>query len=93
MIEEDLGAAVAARVAKSMLMSFRRPGGSPQISVTLNAQEKQAGPIANLLTWLPENLHRNLSIRNLARNAAMSRSDPKHKIESTDYWNERPKEN
>lgn len=72
MIEEDLGAAVAARVAKAMLMSFRRPGASPQISATLSAQEKQAGPIANLLTWLPHNLHRDLSIKSLARNAAMS---------------------
>jgi transcriptional regulator GlxA family with amidase domain len=72
MIEEDLGPAVAAKVAKVMLLSFRRSGASPQISAILSAQEKQAGPIANLLTWLPDNLQRDLSIKVLAKNSAMS---------------------
>jgi transcriptional regulator GlxA family with amidase domain len=72
MIEEDLGAAVAAQVAQTMLVSFRRSGAAPQISATLRAQQQQAGPIANLLSWLPDNLQQDLSIRKLARRSAMS---------------------
>jgi transcriptional regulator GlxA family with amidase domain len=72
MIQEDIGPAVATKVAQSMLLYLRRPGGTPQISAALRAQAVEAGPIAKLLSWLPGNLRENLSIRSLARRSAMS---------------------
>jgi transcriptional regulator GlxA family with amidase domain len=72
MIEEDLGPGVAAQVAQSLVIPFRRAGGAPQISAALRAQEAQAGPIARLLAWLPDNLQQDLSVTKLARRSAMS---------------------
>jgi transcriptional regulator GlxA family with amidase domain len=72
MIEEDLGPGAAAQVAQSLLIPFRRAGEAPQISAALRAQEAQAGPIARLLAWLPDNLQQDLSVTKLARRSAMS---------------------
>lgn len=72
MIEEDLGPMLAAAVAQSMVLSFRRWGGAAQISAALRAQAVPPTPIAHLLTWLPDHLQEDLSIKSLARQTAMS---------------------
>ncbi len=72
MIEEDLGALMANKVAQAMLLYIRRSGGAPQISAALRAQAMPANPITDLVTWLPENLKQDLSVKNLARRSAMS---------------------
>ena len=72
MIDEDLGSKMATEVAQSMLVYLRRSGGAPQISAALRAQATPANPVTDLLTWLPDNLRQNLSIKSLARRSAMS---------------------
>jgi transcriptional regulator GlxA family with amidase domain len=72
LVEEDLGKSIADRVAQAMLVFMRRSGGQRQLSATLLAQSSGSKPLAGLLTWLPDNLQQDLSIRNLARRAAMS---------------------
>jgi transcriptional regulator GlxA family with amidase domain len=72
LVEEDLGKSIADRVAQAMLVFMRRSGGQRQLSATLLAQSSESKPLASLLTWLPDNLQQDLSIRNLARRAAMS---------------------
>ncbi len=72
LVEEDLGKSVADAIAKATLVFMRRSSGQRQLSATLLAQTLESGPLEDLLTWLPDNLRQDLSIRNLARRAAMS---------------------
>ena len=72
LVEEDLGKSVADRIAQAMLVFMRRSSGQRQLSATLLAQSSESGTLAELLAWLPDNLQQDLSIRNLARRAAMS---------------------
>ncbi len=55
-----------------MVVFLRRPGGQAQFSTTLAAQTSVDAPIGEILSWLPENLRRRLSVAELARHAAMS---------------------
>ncbi|HUA99667.1 MAG TPA: GlxA family transcriptional regulator [Terracidiphilus sp.] len=71
-VEEDLGRAVALKVAQMMVVFLRRPGGQSQFSATLMAQASASRPFSDLLAWLPDNLRRDLSVGSLARRAAMS---------------------
>jgi len=72
LVEEDLGRPLALRVAQMMVVFFRRPGGQSQFSATLEAQARENRPLGDLLSWLPDNLRRDLSVDSLASRAAMS---------------------
>jgi transcriptional regulator GlxA family with amidase domain len=72
LVEEDLGAAIAAQIAKSMVMFLRRPGGQSQYSQLLSAQTKATSRFADLIHWISKNLSRNLSVSVLAQKAGMS---------------------
>lgn len=72
LVEEDLGASVALKVAQMMVVFLRRPGGQAQFSATLAAQASESGPFSDLLAWLSDNIRRDLSVENLARRVAMS---------------------
>jgi transcriptional regulator GlxA family with amidase domain len=72
LIEEDLGHEIGARVARHMVMFLRRPGGQSQFSEALTAQEKAGGAFSGLVTWIADNLERDLGIPALARQAGMS---------------------
>jgi transcriptional regulator GlxA family with amidase domain len=72
LVEEDLGRGVALRVAQMMVVFLRRPGGQSQFSATLTAQKAERNALADLLTWLPEHLASDLSVKAMARMVAMS---------------------
>jgi transcriptional regulator GlxA family with amidase domain len=72
LVEEDLGRLAALKAAQMMVVFLRRPGGQSQFSTTLMAQVSAKSPLNDLLSWLPENIQRDLSVKSLAQRAAMS---------------------
>lgn len=72
LVEEDLGRAIALKVAQIMVVFLRRSGGQSQFSTTLAAQTRESRPLGDVLAWLPDNIRRDLTIDSLARRAAMS---------------------
>jgi len=73
LVEEDLGRALALRVAQMMVVFLRRPGGQAQFSATLAAQSHERGVLGDVLPWIADHLGDDLSVPQLARRAAMSR--------------------
>jgi len=72
LVEEDLGAPLALRVAREMVLYLRRPGGQSQFSAAMSLQSSDRKPIADLEAWVIENLNRDLSVESLARRCHMS---------------------
>lgn len=71
-VEQDCGGAIAAAVARELVLFLRRPGGQDQVSVSLGAQETEMRAIQELQVWIAENLDRKLSLQMLADRVAMS---------------------
>jgi transcriptional regulator GlxA family with amidase domain len=71
MVGEDLGEAVARRVAQQLVVYHRRPGGQSQFSALL-AMDPGGGRFGGLLSWMRENLSEPLTVERLAGRAAMS---------------------
>ena len=72
LVEEDLGSAMALRIARTLVLFLRRPGGQAQFSASLWAQASQLKPLRELCVWMVENLGRDLSVSVLASRVAMS---------------------
>ena len=72
LIEQDLGHEVASKVAKSMVLFLRRPGGQAQFSETLVAQAGQGSQFGTLTTWITDNLSTDLRVPVLAARMHMS---------------------
>jgi transcriptional regulator GlxA family with amidase domain len=75
LVEEDLGASLALRVARELVLYLRRPGGQSQFSAAISLQSSDRKPIADLQAWVLENLDSDLSVDSLARHCHMS---PRH---------------
>jgi len=71
LIAEDLGEAVARKVARQLVVYYRRPGGQSQFS-TLLELERADGRFAPLLDHVRSNLRERLSVEELAVRACMS---------------------
>jgi len=71
LIAEDLGEAVARKVAQQLVVYYRRPGGQSQFS-TLLELERADGRFAPLLDFMRSNLRARLSVDELAAQACMS---------------------
>ena len=54
------------------MLFLRRPGGQPQLSISLGAQASQMSSIRELQIWIAEHLDGRLSIEDLADRMAMS---------------------
>jgi transcriptional regulator GlxA family with amidase domain len=72
LIEDDLGTAAAAKVARSMVVFLRRSGSQSQFSEALAAQTNTGGSFDDLITWMADHLQADLSVSALARRAHMS---------------------
>ncbi len=72
MISEDLGSAIASRVAKRLVLYARRPGYQSQFSPLLRAQAKADGPFDDLLVWAQANLDAALDVPRLAAKVGLS---------------------
>ena len=76
LVEEDLGHAVAAEIARILVLFLRRPGGQSQYSTLLAQQEDiEDLRMRDLPVWVKTNLNRKLDVEDLAKAAAMSSSD------------------
>lgn len=71
MLRHDLGAELAAAVAKLAVMPLERAGGQAQFIVH-EPPAADSGGMAPLLVWLEENLRRDLSLAAIARKACAS---------------------
>ncbi len=75
LIGSDHGSALAAKVAKQMVVFLQRPGGQAQFSVPLLMQIASAerdDPVYALSAYIAENLAGDLSVGALAREAGMA---------------------
>jgi transcriptional regulator GlxA family with amidase domain len=82
LIEEDLGAALALRVARRLVVYMRRPGGQAQHSAPLALQAADSfGP---LMEWMLANLHKPIKVEQLAERSGMApRSFHRHFLART----------
>lgn len=72
LVEEDLGSATAAEVARLLVLYLRRPGGQAQFSAALAAQGSQKKPLRDLQVWIEDNVAGDLSVEALANRVSMS---------------------
>jgi len=71
LVRRDLGAEVAAEVARTAVMPLERAGGQAQFIVHAPPTSDGAS-CAALITWLEQSLRRNLALPVIARRAGMS---------------------
>ena len=71
-VEEDCGAGLAHEAARELVLFLRRPGGQPQVSVSLASQASEMTSIRELQIWIAEHLQTRLSVEDLAERMAMS---------------------
>ena len=71
-VEEDCGAALAHEAARELVLFLRRPGGQPQVSVSLASQASEMASIRELQIWIAEHLDTRLTVEGLADRMAMS---------------------
>lgn len=71
-VEEDCGSAIAHGVARELVLFLRRPGGQPQLSISLAAQASAMRALQELQVWIAENLPKQLSVESLAARVSMS---------------------
>jgi transcriptional regulator GlxA family with amidase domain len=71
-VEEDCGAGLAHEAARELVLFLRRPGGQPQLSISLASQASEMTSIRELQIWIAERLHTRLSVEDLADRISMS---------------------
>jgi transcriptional regulator GlxA family with amidase domain len=71
-VEEDCGAGLAHEAARELVLFLRRPGGQPQVSVSLASQASEMTSIRELQIWIAEHLKTRLSVEDLANRMSMS---------------------
>ncbi len=71
MVRTDLGAAVAAEAARVSVMPLERAGGQAQF-ITHEPPAPDGSTLEPLLRWLEDNLHRELTLKDIAVRAALS---------------------
>jgi len=73
LVEEDLGRAVAATIARELVLFLRRPGGQAQYSTVLAQQEGMSDArLRDLPIWVRSHLTRKLDVETLAKAVRMS---------------------
>jgi transcriptional regulator GlxA family with amidase domain len=72
MIEEDHGRTLALRVARSLVVFLKRPGGQSQFSTYLQAQFSSVPAIRKAQEWALVHLAEDLSVKTLAARVGMS---------------------
>ncbi len=72
LLEEDHGKALALNVAREMVMFMKRPGSQAQFSRQLSAQMAPRGNIRDVQIWLLDRLADDISVEDMAEQAAMS---------------------
>jgi transcriptional regulator GlxA family with amidase domain len=71
-VEEDCGAGLAHEAARELVLFLRRPGGQPQVSVSLASQASEMMSIRELQIWIADHLQTKLTVDTLADRMSMS---------------------
>jgi transcriptional regulator GlxA family with amidase domain len=71
-VEEDCGASLAHEAARELVLFLRRPGGQPQLSVSLASQASEMTGIRELQIWIADHLGARLAVEDLADRMSMS---------------------
>ena len=71
-VEEDCGAGLAHEAARELVLFLRRPGGQPQLSISLASQASAMMSIRELQIWIGEHLQTRLSVEDMANRMSMS---------------------
>jgi transcriptional regulator GlxA family with amidase domain len=71
-VEEDCGSAIAHAVARELVLFLLRPGGQPQLSISLVAQASEMRALQELQLWIAEHPQKKLSVADLAARVSMS---------------------
>jgi transcriptional regulator GlxA family with amidase domain len=72
LVEEDHGSAMAARIARWLVVHLRRAGGQRQFSIDLLAQEMADGPVARACAWALQHLDEPMDVEILSQKAHLS---------------------
>ena len=72
LVEEDLGAPIALKVARELVMYLRRPGGQSQYSAALSVQVADRRQIEAVCSWALDKIAEELPVDRLAEKAGMS---------------------
>lgn len=72
LVEEDLGAPMALKVARELVLYLRRAGGQSQFSTALSLQASDRKQIEEIRSWALDNLKQDLPVEKLATKAGMS---------------------
>src|SRR5207245_6345586 len=72
LVEDDLGAPMALKVARELVLYLRRAGGQSQFSTALSLQASDRKQIEEIRSWVLDNLDRDLPVEKLAARAGMS---------------------
>jgi transcriptional regulator GlxA family with amidase domain len=72
LVTEDWGAEIALRIARDWLLYAKRPGGQSQFSALLPQKGSERETIAELQSWIMDNLNADLTVRALAERLSMS---------------------
>jgi transcriptional regulator GlxA family with amidase domain len=72
LIEEDFGSRVALAVARELVVYLKRPGEQEQYSEPLKFQASSSDTFAELIGWMTEHLHHDLSVEALAAKVCLS---------------------
>jgi transcriptional regulator GlxA family with amidase domain len=72
LVEEDLGGALARRIARQLVVFVQRPGNQRQFSVQLEAQRPAREPIRDLLDYIVDHPGADLSVPALAARVRLS---------------------
>jgi transcriptional regulator GlxA family with amidase domain len=71
-VEEDCGPGLAHEAARELVLFLRRPGGQPQLSLSLASQASEMMSIRELQIWIVEHLQKKLLLDDLADRMSMS---------------------
>ena len=71
-VRKDYGAAIANEVARRLVIAPHREGGQAQFVTEAVAPSDAGSPLSPVLDWALQNLREPISVRRLARRAAMS---------------------
>jgi transcriptional regulator GlxA family with amidase domain len=71
-VEEDCGVGLAHEAARELVLFLRRPGGQPQVSVSLASQAVEMASLRELQIWIAEHLGMRLSVEGLADRMSMT---------------------
>jgi transcriptional regulator GlxA family with amidase domain len=72
LVAEDLGAPMALKVARELVLYLCRPGGQSQFSAALSLQASDRKQIEEIRSWALDNLSQGLSVERLAARVGMS---------------------